>query len=128
MDPAGQPCVLCVPSHSVKRSQLAVKFALPTFTSRANGTIETCTSPVLTAAFFNVVSNCLVAVLSAVSLLALPIEPVLSSASATRSLVLPHLTVEELPKVISDSPSTLVKLVSILPVPLIVSWVPPVVV
>src|SRR5262245_12408762 len=71
-------------SHSVQSIQLAAEFADPASTSLLKGMIETYTSPLLAAAVLNWSSRFLVAVLSAPILPASFIEPVVSSASATR--------------------------------------------
>ena len=59
--------------------------------------IDTYTSPLTDAAPLSWVSRLWVAVLSAVILLDDDIEPVLSRASATRSLASPHTVVDERP-------------------------------
>jgi hypothetical protein len=59
--------------------------------------IETYTSPGLLAEFCSMVSRLFVAVLSAAIFPALAIDPVVSSASATRRRDMPHLTVVDEP-------------------------------
>jgi len=76
------------------------------------------------AAVLSCVSRAVVAVFSAVSLLALLIEPVLSSTSATRRRVLPHLIVAVEPMSIFVKPIIRVKVVGMRPLAVMRSCVP----
>src|SRR3954451_1750265 len=79
-------------SPSVPSTHDASTLFVPTLTSVANGMIETLTSPGVWGAVCNVVSNVGAAFLSSVILLLELIEPVLSSASARLSFLIPQST------------------------------------
>src|SRR5688572_16658976 len=81
-------------SHSVHRNQVAFTLLVPTLTSWANGMIATLMSSSFLVAFLSVSSRLFAAFLSSVILLLEDIDPVLSSASASSSFLMPHLTWE----------------------------------
>ncbi|HWL75596.1 MAG TPA: hypothetical protein VNQ74_17145, partial [Burkholderiaceae bacterium] len=108
-------------SHSVQSIQGSLTLPVPTLTSTANGTIETLTSPGCFAAFFKVVSRLWAASLRAVILPLDAIEPVLSSANAILSFLMPHITSAEAEKLSWLCPSSLVNTGSMLPLPVILS-------
>src|SRR5712691_1950169 len=99
----------------------ALTLLVPTLTSFENGTIATWTSPEFVAAACNVVSRLCVAVFRAVILPYSIMDPVLSKASATCSLLVPQDTIE-LPVTVSClKPMTPMTFVFINAVPLTVS-------
>src|SRR6266508_3792444 len=107
--------------QSVQSIHVALTLLVPTLTSFENGMIAIWTSPEFVAAACSIVSRLCVAVFRAAILPYSIMDPVLSKASATCSLVVPQDAVESPVMVSCLNPMMPMTLVFIFAVPLTVS-------